>query len=76
MMKNIVELKKETKIAVKIFYILTITMYFIALMTISCCVELFADTSTAFYWFSEIMNAANRVLFIGVVVSIAIEKIS
>ena len=74
-MKNIIELKKETKIAIRIFYILTITMYFIALMTISCCAELFADSSTAFYWFSEIMNAANRVLFIGVVVCIVIEMI-
>ena len=75
-MKNVIELKRETRIAVRVFYIITVILYFIALMIISCCVEMFADFTTAFYWFSEIMNAANRVVFIGVLVCFAFEKIS
>ena len=57
----------------KIYYIIVVLMYFCALMLISCCVEYFADFTTALYWFSEVMNAANRVLFIGVMTCVSVQ---
>ena len=66
-------LNKSTRFAIKTFYIIVLSMYFISLMIVSCCAELFADYTTAFFWFNEVMNAANRVLFIGVAVCFAIQ---
>ena len=65
-MKNVLSLKKETEIFGKIVYIIVVIMYFSALMTISCCVKVFPDSNTAFFWFDELMNSANKILFIGI----------
>ena len=70
------KVKKETAIIIKIFYIAVIFMYLVSLLIVVCCYEMFADYSTAFFWFSEIMNAANRVAFIGIFVCVAVEKIA
>ena len=74
-MKNKYVLKRETVYFIKAFYIIVLLMYFCALMSVSVCSELFPDKSTGFYWFSEIMNSANRVMFIGILVSFCCEKI-
>lgn len=74
-MKEKLTLKKETGYFIKVFYIIVVTMYFIALMTVSCCAELFPDASTGFYWFSEIMNCANKILFIGILMTFVCEKV-
>ncbi len=73
-MKEKLILKKETKYFIKAFYIIVVTMYFIALMTVSCCAGLFPDSATLFYWFSEIMNSANRILFMGILVCFCTEN--
>lgn len=73
-MKEKLILKKETRSFIKVFYIIVVSMYFIALMTVSCCAGLFPDGATLFYWFSEIMNCANRILFMGIIVCFCAEK--
>ena len=72
-LKNI---KSSTVKLIKLYYILVVVMYFCALMIVSCCAEFFADYSTALYWFGELMNAANRVLFIGVLTCVSVEIFS
>ena len=73
-MEEKIILKKETICFIKAFYIIVVTMYFLALMTISCCAALFPDGSTCFFWFSEIMNSANRILFMGIIICFCSEK--
>ena len=68
-------LKKETRYFIRAFYIIVVTMYFVALLTVSCCAGMFPDGSTLFFWFSEIMNCANRILFMGIVICFLVEKI-
>ena len=65
-MRNNLCLIKETRVFGKFVYIIVMSMYFAALMILSCCAEVFPDRNTAFVWFSEIMNAANKALFIGI----------
>ena len=74
-MKEKIMLKKETVCFIRVFYIIVVSMYFIALMTVSCCAGLFPDSTTGFYWFSEIMNSANRILFMGIIICFSVEKL-
>lgn len=72
-MKDKFVLKKETRYFMKAFYIIVVALYFVALMIVSCCADIFPDTTTGFYWFSEVMNCANKILFIGIFMSFACE---
>ena len=74
-MKEKLLLKKETVYLIKAFYIIVCFMYFVALMTLSCCAELFPDSATRFFWFCEIMNCSNRILLVGIIVCFCAEKI-
>ena len=74
-MKENTRLKKETRYFISAFYIIVVSMYFVALMTVSCCEGLFPDRTTGLYWFSEIMNSANRILFMGIVICFSVEKL-
>ena len=73
-MKTNITLKRETKGLIKVFYIIVVAMYFFAILTISCCRDIFADGHTAFFWFGEIMTAANKTLFIGILSCLFCEK--
>ena len=74
-MNENIMLKKETICFIRAFYIIVLSMYFVALMTVSCCEGLFPDRTTSFYWFSEIMNSANRILFMGIIICFSVEKL-
>ena len=63
-------MNRETKIIRNMYiliYLIFLFLYVIALFTISFDDELYSDSSTAYYWFSEIIKTANVILNIGLV---------